>query len=388
MFVISANRGVLTLDSSETLTSNSAEFYEIKFNFDDVWKDLQNTALIRNKYGSYALSVPASGIITIPWELLTSSGITIEVGLYGTLGTKTLTSTWINLGKVQRGNFADKELTTPTRPATPNISAERIESIEKALDGLNAEIDAVASAEKANNRNVTRQINSTNTRVDDLTSLINSLSDDINRVNQEIEGINAIIGEITSSGGITESQAQALINNSIAALPGTYPNPYELRIQSDTREISYNGSSAQIMDGLLSKTTFDTNISNYPTKAELASSIASGNSELITAKSPTTLSIVNLNAIAGFYSASALRFSMPINTMRVPTSARFTGKATVRSGGAIQTVEGLDLTAVQSDILDGSISFIITGLIATTGEFATRQAGAVLLNGTISLTYD
>ena len=137
MFLLQASKNKLTLLSREPLTSGSVNAYLVRFAFSPDWEGLTRTAVFRYG-GGEAVSVLLDGTdqCTIPWEVLTSHGARLDVGVYGKLGEDVaLPTVWANLGTVLAGAAPGDD----ARPPTPELWRQELDQKGDNLDydGLN-----------------------------------------------------------------------------------------------------------------------------------------------------------------------------------------------------------------------------------------------------------
>lgn len=104
----------------------------------------------------------------------------------------------------------------------------------------------------------------------------------------------------------------------------------------------------------------------------------------------TSLSLTNYTALGGMYSTTAVRFTVHTNSQLKPTSAKLVlTSIRIRTHG-LQSANYTDkgtLTAVSTDLSNGSVSFTLTDIAPQSGTFTAYTAAAVLLSGTLQLTY-
>ena len=137
MFLLQASKNKLTLLSREPLTSGSVNAYLVRFAFSPDWEGLTRTAVFRYG-GGEAVSVLLDGTdqCAIPWEVLTSHGARLDVGVYGKLGEDVaLPTVWANLGTVLAGAAPGDD----ARPPTPELWRQELDRKGDNLDydGLN-----------------------------------------------------------------------------------------------------------------------------------------------------------------------------------------------------------------------------------------------------------
>lgn len=132
MFLLQASKNKLTLLKREPLTSGSVNAYPVRFTFSPDWEGLTRTAVFRYG-GGEAVSVLLDGTdqCTIPWEVLTSHGCRLAVGVYGKLGEDVaLPTVWAGLGTVLAGAAPGED----ARPPTPELWRQELDRKGDKLD--------------------------------------------------------------------------------------------------------------------------------------------------------------------------------------------------------------------------------------------------------------
>ena len=137
MFILYADKNRLILRQREPLTSGSVNAYLVRFAFSPDWEGLTRTAVFRYG-GGEAVSVLLDGTdqCAIPWEVLTSHGARLDVGVYGKLGEDVaLPTVWAGLGTVLAGAAPGDD----ARPPTPELWRQELDRKGDNLDydGLN-----------------------------------------------------------------------------------------------------------------------------------------------------------------------------------------------------------------------------------------------------------
>ena len=104
----------------------------------------------------------------------------------------------------------------------------------------------------------------------------------------------------------------------------------------------------------------------------------------------TSLDLKNYTAVGGMYSSTEVRFTVHTGIQTVPTSAKLVLTSIRIRAHGLQSDNYTDkgtLTAVSTDLSNGSVSFTLTGIAPQSGAFTAHSAAAVLLSGTLQLTY-
>lgn len=115
MFKIRVHKADATLVRTETVTSGSVKVYRAQFVFEHpVWSKLTKKAIFRSVSVVKEVLLDESNICEIPWEVYQTAGQTIEIGVFGTDGEKTLPTIWVNAGIVKQGVEEGEESSEPT----------------------------------------------------------------------------------------------------------------------------------------------------------------------------------------------------------------------------------------------------------------------------------
>lgn len=126
MFSLTAQKVLLSLTESETLTSGAVDLYQCSFTFDPDWDGLTRTAVFVGSGVSISMLLDSTNQVTIPWEPLQLAGGPLIVGVYGTAnGVVVLPTIWCTLGIIQSGTDMGDE----SQPPTPTVYAQIISSI-------------------------------------------------------------------------------------------------------------------------------------------------------------------------------------------------------------------------------------------------------------------
>lgn len=134
MFELYANKVQLTVRRREPVTSGSVNAYEVHFYFSPDWDGLSRTAVFRcgNEEPVYVL-LGEDNRCTIPWEVMTSYGRQLAVGVLGRRGEELVLPTiWAGLGKVLEGTGSGRE----ARPPTPDLYEQILAVLTKKQEKL------------------------------------------------------------------------------------------------------------------------------------------------------------------------------------------------------------------------------------------------------------
>lgn len=118
MFRLYADKNRLTVIQREPITSGSVNVYQVQFEFSPDWDELTRTAVFKTDSKSKAVLLDDSNECFIPWEVLTTFGWRLSVGVYGTQGTKTVLPTvWADMGVILQGTTTG----SGSQPPTPEL---------------------------------------------------------------------------------------------------------------------------------------------------------------------------------------------------------------------------------------------------------------------------
>lgn len=131
MFILFANKNMLILRKREPMTSRSVNAYEARFEFSEDWEGLERTAVFKAGSESRSILLDSTGECVIPWEVLTTPGVALRAGVYGTRGGEiVLPTVWENLGIIQEGAAPGKE----AQPPTPGVYEQIVDLATEAKE--------------------------------------------------------------------------------------------------------------------------------------------------------------------------------------------------------------------------------------------------------------
>lgn len=144
--MIEANvlKNQITLTEKEQITSGSVNVYYVHFHFSSHWDDLERVAVFKTP--STTINVPIEDdVCVVPWEVTTTPGIAIRMGVYGIKASKVILPTiWTSLATVVEGVFiGDAE----SGDHTPDIYDTILGKIQEFLETLKDLKDDVKSIE-------------------------------------------------------------------------------------------------------------------------------------------------------------------------------------------------------------------------------------------------
>lgn len=104
MFILNAERSELTVCRKEPVISGSGEVYRVRFQLSRHWEGLKAVAVFRAGDTSVTVLLDKSGMCRIPWKVLTTPGVQLRAGVYGTkAGSVVRPTLWAGLGTIQEG---------------------------------------------------------------------------------------------------------------------------------------------------------------------------------------------------------------------------------------------------------------------------------------------
>ena len=115
------------------ITSGSVNVYEVKFQFDNDWDDLERIAVFRVGKKSVSMPLDDTNTCKIPWECVceTDIGKEVQVGVYGMVDTTVVLPTvWAGLGNLKEGC----SLGNTALPPTPSVAEQVLAQIIAARD--------------------------------------------------------------------------------------------------------------------------------------------------------------------------------------------------------------------------------------------------------------
>lgn len=136
MFILHANKTKLNVWQREQMTSGSVNVYNVKFEFSEDWDGLERVAVFQAGGDPVSILLDDSAECVIPPEVLTTPGIQLMVGVYGTRnGDTVLPTIWANLGVIMQGVLP----IGGSYPPTPDLWEQELAKKGDGLkyDGLN-----------------------------------------------------------------------------------------------------------------------------------------------------------------------------------------------------------------------------------------------------------
>lgn len=127
MLIFKAKQASARLRRTEVLTSGSVNVHEVLFEFEgDKWEGLTRIAQFRagNVIKSWILT--EDNVCVIPWEVLITPNLELEIGVLGMLGEETILPTvWVDAGIIREGAGGGEE----SLPPTPSLYEQLLKMI-------------------------------------------------------------------------------------------------------------------------------------------------------------------------------------------------------------------------------------------------------------------
>lgn len=136
-----SGKSSLTVLQKDIITSGSVNAYEVKFQFDNDWDDMERIAVFRVGKKSVSIALDDTNTCKIPWECVCENDIGKEVlvGVYGMVDTTiVLPTVWAGLGNLKEGC----SLGSTALPATPSIAEQILAQVLSARDAVFSAIRA------------------------------------------------------------------------------------------------------------------------------------------------------------------------------------------------------------------------------------------------------
>lgn len=127
MIRLRVDHAALRLIRKEVVTSGAVNVFYVEFEFDDGWNGLTRIAQFRSGETIKSWVLPEDNICIIPWEVLMTAGVNLEIGVMGMDGEDiVLPTVWINVGIIQEGASGGD---TPLPSPTPSLYEQLLRAI-------------------------------------------------------------------------------------------------------------------------------------------------------------------------------------------------------------------------------------------------------------------
>lgn len=131
MFVLAAEKNLLTVQEKEVLTSGSVNVYCVRFSFSADWEGLNKIVVFRALEESRSVLLDHTNECMIPWETLKEPRTNMFCGVYGAReGEIVLPTIWCSLGRILPGTVPGDDVKSPT----PDMWAQLLMQSQKAVE--------------------------------------------------------------------------------------------------------------------------------------------------------------------------------------------------------------------------------------------------------------
>lgn len=146
MIEASALKNRLSITEKELITSGSVNVYTVHFHFSSHWDDLEKIAVFRTQDAIINIPVEDNKAV-IPWEVTTTPGYTIRIGVYGIkAGEIILPTIWASLGMIDEGVIIGDAESGDHTPDIYDAILQKVSAIDKNLDAIHKELDNLYNA--------------------------------------------------------------------------------------------------------------------------------------------------------------------------------------------------------------------------------------------------
>lgn len=143
MIEVNALKTQLTITEREQITSGSVNIYQIHFHFSSHWDYLEKIAVFRTPETIINVVVENDSAM-IPWEVTTTPGLSIALGVYGIQSDKIILPTiWVNLGTVVEGVFIGDAESGDHTPDIYDILLQKLTDIDEKYQELIDMVDNI-----------------------------------------------------------------------------------------------------------------------------------------------------------------------------------------------------------------------------------------------------
>lgn len=141
MIEASALKNQLVITEREPITSGSVNVYQVHFHFSSHWDGLEKVAIFQTP--DTTINIPIeNNLATIPWEVMTTPGYTIRLGIYGIKALEVILPTvWGSLGTVEQGVIIGDAETGEHTPDIYDTILAKVQEVNGKLDGINKTIE-------------------------------------------------------------------------------------------------------------------------------------------------------------------------------------------------------------------------------------------------------
>lgn len=140
MIEVNVLKNQLVVTEREQITSGSVNVYAVHFHFTSDWDELEKVAVFQAP--GIIINVPINNnIAVIPWEVMTTPGVIVQLGVYGIKTLTTILPTiWTNLGTVVEGVIIGDAESTGHTPDIYETILQKFKEIDEELKGIHSDI--------------------------------------------------------------------------------------------------------------------------------------------------------------------------------------------------------------------------------------------------------
>lgn len=141
MTEVSVLKNQLSITEREHITSGSVNVYQVHFHFSSHWDDLEKVAIFRTP--DFTINVPIeNNLVVVPWEVMTTPGYAISIGVYGLKALEVILPTvWGLLGTVEEGVIIGDAESGDHTPDIYDAILGKVEEVDNKLDNLTHSMD-------------------------------------------------------------------------------------------------------------------------------------------------------------------------------------------------------------------------------------------------------
>lgn len=141
MFEISVLKNQLSITDREHITSGSVNVYQVHFHFSSHWDDLEKVAIFKTPDTTINVLIE-NNLVVVPWEVTTTPGYSIRIGVYGIkAGEVILPTVWGLLETIEEGVIIGDAESGDHTPDIYDAILGKVEEVNGKLDGLTNSMD-------------------------------------------------------------------------------------------------------------------------------------------------------------------------------------------------------------------------------------------------------
>lgn len=145
MIEVTAQKTRLTVDVTEQITSGSVNVYTVHFHFGSPWDGLEKVAVFNVPGKTINVPVREDDTCVIPWEVTTSYGLILRMGVYGIkTGEVVLPTIWASLGTIVQGVILGDAESGEHTPDIYDLILSKFDEITSLIQAINDRIEEVA----------------------------------------------------------------------------------------------------------------------------------------------------------------------------------------------------------------------------------------------------